>query len=358
MNDLGRGLRAERRELLGILGEVVDSGRLVHGPQHALFEEALAGYVGATHVVGVANGTDALELAIRTTMPEGRDTVLTAANCGGYTSVAARRAGFAVAHADVDDVTLCLDPEALAPVLDDRVGVVVVTHLYGRAADVPRIAEICAPRGIAIVEDCAQALGATTPSGPVGGLGDAAAFSFYPTKNLGALGDGGAVATSDRRTADKVRSLRQYGWEGKYSIAVEGGRNSRLDELQAAVLHHRLPRLPRLNDRRREIVAHYAGVASDRMRFVWSPGADFVGHLAVVVTEERAALQEHLAENGVMTDIHYPVPDHRQPAYAPLYVATSLPVTERVAAQVLSVPVFPELTDDEVERVGRALGSF
>ncbi len=358
MNDLARGLQLERAELMDAFNAVIDSGSLVHGPHHARFEGELARFVGASEAVGVASGTDALELAIRAIMPDGRRTVVTTANCGGYAAVAARRAGFEVSYVDIDPNTLCIEASLLSDALDESVGVVVVTHLYGRAADVAAVATVCEPLGIGVVEDCAQAIGALAPEGPVGSLADAAAFSFYPTKNLAALGDGGAVTTSRPDVARSLRHLRQYGWETKYSIEFDGGRNSRLDELQAAMLLSRLPHLGEKNQRRREIVAAYAGHASPRLRLVSSDGPDYVGHLAVVICDDRPALEAHLADAGVQTAIHYPVPDHRQPAFSRHYNHLSLPETETLSTRIVSVPVFPELRDDEIEQVSCALESF
>ena len=358
MNDLSRALGAGRAALTSAFEAVLSSGWLIQGPQHDAFESDLATYVGATHGLGVASGTDALELAIRAAMPDGRATVVTAANCGGYTTTAARRAGFAVRYADVEQTTLCIDPTLLPAVIDESVGVVVVTHLFGRAADVSAVRAVCEPAGIAVVEDCAQALGAVAGGRHVGSLADVAAFSFYPTKNLGALGDGGAITTSSGSIATKIRTLRQYGWQGKYSIVSDGGRNSRLDEVQAAVLRHRLPQLDAWNIRRREIVAIYVDAASSRVTVLPAVGPGHVGHLAVVVCDERDALRQHMTDHGIRTDIHYPIPDHRQPAFADNYRTVELPVTEWAAARILSVPVFPELRDDEVERVSRALASF
>jgi|SRR6478752_1694381 len=358
LNDLGRGLVKEQASLVAAVNAVLSSGWLVHGPYHAKFESVLADYVGASDAIGVGSGTDALELAIRATMPQGRDSVVTAANCGGYTTIAARRAGYDVVYVDVEESTLCIDAEALSQVLTERVGVVVVTHLYGRAANVDAVKRQCRDRGISVVEDCAQAIGAATEAGPVGGLADAAAFSFYPTKNLGAIGDGGAVTTNSPQTAAKVRELRQYGWSQKYTIAHDGGRNSRLDEIQAAVLLQRLTTLREKNERRRGIVALYSQRASPRLRVVSTDDEAYVGHLAVVVSEDRHNLVRHLEAAGIQSDVHYPVPDHRQPVYADAYAETSLPVTERLAEQILSIPVFPEMRDDEVEQVCRALESF
>jgi len=358
LNDLRRALAAERAELTAVFTEVLESGWLVQGPRHQAFEAALASFVGAEQAVGVASGTDALELALRALMPDGRRTVVTAANCGGYTTTAARRAGYRVRYADVLEETLCLDPEHLASVLDESVGVVVVTHLYGRAGQVAAVRAVCEPLGIAVLEDCAQAVGAVTADGPVGSLADAAAFSFYPTKNLGALGDGGAVSTSSDAVAATVRALRQYGWQGKYTIAVDGGRNSRLDELQAAILHHRLGSLAAGNERRRAIITAYGAAASSRVKVLPADGPHHVGHLAVVRCGDRDALREHLTAAGIRTDIHYPVPDHRQPAFAAEHADVHLPVTELAATEILSVPVFPELREHEVERVCDALARF
>ena len=358
MNDLSRALALEHVELAEAFDEVLSSGWLVHGPQHAAFEAELAAYVGTSHAVGVASGTDALELALRAAMPTGRATVVTAANCGGYTTTAARRAGFRVRYADVERDTLLIDPERLPAVLDATIGIVVVTHLYGRAADVGVVQRACEPLGIVFLEDCAQALGATTASGPVGSLGDVAAFSFYPTKNLGALGDGGAVATSSKVVADSVRTLAQYGWQGKYTITRDGGRNSRLDELQAAILRRRLSRLDAGNVRRRAIITSYAERASAKVHVLPADGPEHVGHLAVVLCDDRDGLRAHLNGLEIGTDVHYPIPDHQQPAFSAEYGSLELPVTEWAARRILSVPVFPELRDDEVERVSDALASF
>lgn len=358
MNDLSRALLAERSSISAAIDAVLDSGWLVQGPHHAQFESELAAYVGADHAVGVASGTDALELALRALMPAGRTTVVTAANCGGYTTTAARRAGFDVRYVDVDADTLCLDPQDLEHTVDESVGVVVVTHLYGRAADVAAARSLCEPRRIAVLEDCAQSLGARTHDGPVGSQGDAAAFSFYPTKNLGALGDGGAITTRHVEVDARLRSLRQYGWADKYTITHDGGRNSRLDELQAAVLLTRLPRLDGWNERRRQIITAYAAAASDRVRVLPAGGVGHVGHLGVVLCDDRKALRDHLAARRIRTDVHYPVPDPQQPAFAGEPLPRDLPVTQWASARVVSVPVFPELRDDEVDRVCDALATF
>lgn len=358
LNALGRQLSIARDELLDAMASVVDSGWLVQGPQHAAFESEFAAYVGTGYALGVASGTDALEIALRAVMPSGRSVVVTAANCGGYTTTAARRAGFSVRYADVDETTHLLSTSTLQPVVDETVGVVVVTHLYGRAADVPTIRALCEPLGVRVVEDCAQAVGAALPVGRVGSLADIAAFSFYPTKNLGALGDGGAITTASPELAERVRELRQYGWQGKYRIGRDGGRNSRLDEMQAAILRTRLGHLEEWNARRRDILGRYAREASPAVTVLPAEGPGHVAHLCVVVSEDRDALAAHLAGRGIGTDIHYPIPDHEQPAFADDHPGTRLPVTERLSKSILSVPLFPELRDDEVDRVCAALADF
>jgi aminotransferase EvaB len=297
LNDLSRGPGASE-ELQQAVARVAASGWYVQGPEHAAFEQELAAFCGVSDCVGVGSGTDALELALRAVAFPASGAVLTAANAGGYTSIAARRAGFEVRYADVDHDTLCLDSEDVAARLNG-VAVVVLTHLYGRLAAVEQIADLCRARGIALVEDCAQAAGAQRDGRRAGSFGDAAAFSFYPTKNLAALGDGGAVLTSRRAVAEKLRRLRQYGWSGKYVIEVEGGRNSRLDEMQAAVLRIRLRTLDAENEKRRGVLRRYR--EASRGSSVAVPGVDgedHVAHLAVALVDEREAVRARFAAAG------------------------------------------------------------
>jgi dTDP-4-amino-4,6-dideoxygalactose transaminase len=356
VNDLRRAAWSQRAELDVLLERFLESGRYVLGPQHADFEHEFAAYVGTRDCVGVASGTDALELALRAVGCVPGDAILTAANCGGYASIAARRAGLRVRYADVDSETLSLSAATVGSALDADVRAVVVTHLYGLLAHVEEIEALCRERGIAVVEDAAQAVGARRGGRRAGSFGDAAAFSFYPTKNLGALGDGGAVCTSREDIAESVRSLRQYGWVSKYEVARGGGWNSRLDELQSAVLRARLPLIDEGNRRRRQIVARYAAsLRADAGRFVAVDGEDYVAHLAVALVEDRDRVRAVFETAGIGTDVHYPVPDHRQPAWAADYVGVTLPVTEHGAEHVLTLPCFPELRDDEAERVCEVL---
>ncbi len=357
MNDLSRGIRRDRDELANRIDAVLDSGYVVMGPQHSAFQIALADYLGVEHAFGVASGTDALELSLRAAMPEGKSLVVTVANAGGYTSVAARRAGFDLLFADVDPTTLCMTLDTLVPVLTAEVGIVVVTHLYGLLSNITELVEYCHNRGIRVVEDCAQAIGARLEDRSAGSFGDVAAISFYPTKNLGALGDGGAVVTSDAVIAEAVASLRQYGWTSKYKIDRPGGTNSRLDELQAAILLTRLPLLDGFNERRRAIIGRYReAAAGSAITVLPASGTHHVGHLAVALTDRREEVRTALADAGVQTDVHFPIPDYAQPGL--LANATLLPTTERLSAEVFSLPCFPELSDEEVQHVCDAISQL
>lgn len=359
-NDLARATSAERREIDVAIGRVLDRGWYALGPENAALEEELETAVGTTEAVLVASGTDALQLAMHALGAEPGTRVVTAANAGGYASAAARQLRAVPVYADVDPGTLLLTPETLASACartDVMPKIAVITHLYGAAADMTGIMEWAERAGVHIIEDCAQALGARHAHARVGSFGHAAALSFYPTKNLGALGDGGAVLSSDRGVAATVRSLRQYGWSPKYRVVVDGGRNSRMDEMQAAVVRLRLPRLDSMNERRRAIHRRYeAALVGHRTHLVNAAGPGFTAHLAVLETDDRRGAIAQLSAAGVATDIHYPVPDHRQPVAPPW--GASLPVTEQASERVLSIPLFPELTDAEIEVIADRIGEL
>src|SRR5664280_1098364 len=284
-NDLSRAVRAQHAQLAAATEEVLTSGWFINGPRVQAFERDFARYIGVPHVQGVASGTDALELALRSLKCDSRATVVTTANAGGYATCAAQAAGLRVQFADVEADSHCLDAADLARVLDGDTFAVVVTHLYGRLAGVASVRAVCESRGIAILEDCAQAAGAGTPGQRAGTLGDIATFSFYPTKNLGALGDGGAIATRSNDLAQRVSKFAQYGWEEKYRQVLSGGRNSRLDEIQAAYLSVRLPHLDAWNVRRRAIVAQYEQASNERVHVLPARDEMDVAHLAVAVTD-------------------------------------------------------------------------
>ncbi len=354
LNDLGRMSLEERSAIEAAALRVIASGWYVMGPEHDAFERELAEYVGVEHAVGLGNGTDALELGLGALGVGVGDHVLTVANAGAYATTAVRLLGATPVYAEVHPVDLLLSRATLEAALSRLAGedilpkALVVTHLFGQVVEMAPILEIANARGIAVLEDCAQALGATGADGvKAGAYGDIATMSFYPTKNLGAIGDGGAIVTRDPDLAEVVRRRRQYGWVAKYRVGDERGRNSRLDELQAAVLRARLPLLDAHNARRREIHAAYEAVTDAMVTTVARP---YIGHLAVGAWDERERVRETFAAAGIVTDVHYPVPDHLQ-AFPSPPETVRLPVTERAAERILSLPIFPGLRDDEVERV-------
>ncbi len=351
----GQGL-----DLPGVLRAVIDSQRYVLGTQVLAFEAAFAAYVGVRYAIGVANGTDALEIALRSLGVKPGEGVVTVANAGFYGSTAIRAIGAQPLYVDVDEYTLNLSPSALAQVLSTKpVKAVIATHLYGQLADMAAITDLCRAAGVALIEDCAQAHGARRAGRLAGAWGDVACFSFYPTKNLGALGDGGAVVTDNAELANRVRALRQYGWGNKYEVVCDGGRNSRLDELQAAVLSAKLPLLDTVNAQRRAIGARYSAALADlplRAHPVF--GDDHVAHLYVVRSAQRQQLRDHLDARGIASDVHYPIADHRQPVHLGAYAGEHLPVTEAACQQALTLPCFPGMTDAQVEQVIFAVREF
>lgn len=356
INAPGRLTPDERLELVEVMTRVVDSGWWVLGPEVDGFERELATATGAAGAVGVANGTDALELALRGVGVTAGDRVAVAANAGGYATTAVLAIGAIPWFVDVG-ADLQADPTRMAAACDAGCRAAVVTHLYGAAAPVEAVVAAARAADAAVVEDCAQAHGLRMNGRHAGTIGDAGAFSFYPTKNLGAIGDAGAVVSRHDDVIDRVRRLRQYGWHRRYE-AAEPGRNSRMDELQAAILRWGLPRLADRNQRRATIARHYRDAAPG-LRWVAAAADHTVHHLCVLRSGDRERTAAALRASGVETAVHYPVPDHRQGwfrAEAPL--GDPLPETELAADEVLTVPCFPELTDAEVEVVAAALATL
>lgn len=359
INDLVRQRAAIAPLLAGAITRVTGRGWYILGPEVEAFEGAFAAYCAVTGCAGVANGTDALELALRALGVTGGDHVITVANAGGYGTSAILSLGALPVYVDVDPNTLTIKPALLSAALSKKTKAVIVTHLYGRMADMPAVMDVAAAAGVPVVEDCAQAHGAMLAGRRAGSWGTAGAFSFYPTKNLGALGDGGAVISNDPKLVARVRQLRQYGWGRKYECEIQGGRNSRLDEIQAAVLVDKLPLLDGWNAKRRSIANRYRhGINNLLVMPPAEAAADHVAHLMVIRSERRDELQRHLTAAGVPTDIHYPVPDHLQPAWRALVPRVSLPVTERAAREVLTLPCFPEMDMAEVDFVCEAVNSW
>ena len=347
------------RELEAAVSRVVRSGRYVLGPEVERFEAEFAAYVGARHCIGVGNGLDALRIALAAIGVGPGDEVIVPANTYIATWLAVSAVWARPVPVDADSATCNVDPGLVEERITDRTRAIIPVHLYGHPAPMAKINDIAARHGLAVLEDAAQAHGASVDGAPVGCLGDAAAWSFFPTKNLGALGDGGAVTTDDDQVAERIRLLRNYGSRVKYVHEV-AGTNSRLDELQAAVLSVKLRHLDDWNGRRRRVASRYVtGLAGSGVVLpAMSAGVEPVWHLFVVRCEDRDGLQRHLAAHGVETLIHYPVPPYRQGAYRGSLPAPPLPVSDGLHATVLSLPMGPHLSDADVDRVIERVAAF
>ena len=351
------GFLAHAEEIRDAIERVLASGHYILGPEVEAFEEEWAAYLGGGYTSGVANGTEAIELALRAVGVQRGDLVATVANTVSATAAAIEQIGAKLAFVEIDPATMTMSAGALERVLEQASGAVkavVPVHLYGHPADMMAIADCARRHHAKVVEDCAQAHGAAIGGRRVGAWGDAAAFSFYPTKNLGALGDGGAVFSQDPAVIDRVKLLRQYGWRERYVSEVPG-RNSRLDEVQAAILRVRLRHLDRENAARGALARRYLENlrAIDKAGRLVLPvvmsGAECVWHQFTVRTPKRELLREFLAKRGVRCGVLYPMPLHRQPAYEQSAVA--LLETERACAEVLCLPVHPGLDAHDVDRV-------
>ena len=369
--DVGAITRRYRDEIDVAVRRVLDSGWFVMGPEVGAFEREFAAAAGASHAVAVANGTDAVELALRAAGVGPGDVVVTVSHTATATVAAVERAGAVPYLVDVDPDRFTLAPEALEEALDQldrhppagssgRVGAVVVVHLYGMPADMDALGAVAGRVGVPVVEDCAQAHGAMLGGRPVGSFGVAGAFSFYPTKNLGALGDAGAVVTNSTVVAERVRQLRQYGWVTP-QVSERPGANSRMDELQAAVLRARLPHLADENRHRRGLAAAYDSALAPPVRRPPSPadvpGAEPVYHQYVVriPADARPGVRDRLADAGIGTALHYPMAVHRQPAYEGRVPCGPLPVTEGIAGSILSLPIGLHVEPGDATRVAGAL---
>lgn len=362
--DLARQAAALGPELTNALARVAASGWYVLGREVADFETEFAGFCGATACVGVASGTDALYLALAALEVGSGDEVITVANACVYQTAAIVQVGARPVFVDIDPMTHNLDPTLLEAAITPRTKVIMPVHLYGRPADMAAIWSVARLYDLYVVEDAAQAHGARY-SGPEpgarvgGGVSACCCFSFYPSKNLGALGDGGAITTNDLDLAERLRRLRMYGWQEKYIAVERGGRNSRLDEIQAAVLRVKLRLLTEWNQARRERAAWYRELLADLPLELPADDPGHVYHLFVIQCDRRDALRRHLIAHGVGCDVHYPLPAHLQPTYAMFgYRRGALPHTERAAERVLSLPLFPELTREEVEYVAQTVRAF
>ena len=366
-NDLSRIQNPLLDRILKSVSAVILSGNYVLGPQLEKFESELTSYIGCKWAVGVATGTDALILSLLACGVGPSDTVLTMANAGSYTTVAARAVGAEPVFVDVSPDSLQMTLESLkhSLLLAEEKGispkVVVVTHLFGQInSEVKEIASYAAERGILVIEDCAQAIGASLEDSKAGNYGDFATFSFFPTKNLGASGDAGAVVGKDLNLQTRIQQLRQYGWSSKYLIDIPFGRNSRLDEIQATILRIKLPMVDSWNEKRREIFSRYKESASTKVKFYSEANAGYVGHLCPITVDGMTQndLMNHFESRGISVSIHFPIPDHRQSielAYRDLVI---LPVTEKSCKSLVTIPMFPEMLEHEIDSVCKSLSEL
>ena len=345
-------------ELEPAIQAVLARGAFIQDAEHRAFEQDFARYLGTRYCLGVASGTDALELALRAMGLGPGDEVITVPNTFIATTEAISHVGATIRWVDVDPRTYNLDPAQLEAAITSHTRAVLPVHLYGQPADMDPIMAIARRHGLKVIEDCAQAHGARYHGRRVGTFGDAACFSFYPSKNLGAYGDGGAVVTNDEAVAERVARLRNHGQQDKYVHTVEGWCH-RLDNLQAAVLGVKLRHLDDWNDCRRQAAAAYAALLADLPGVVLPyvlPGAEPVFHLYVIQVPERERVQAALQAAGIGTGIHYPIPLHQQPAYAQMgHAPSDFPVSAALAPKILSLPMFAEITSEQIEQVAAAL---
>ena len=359
--DLKAQYAAIKPEIQAAIGEVLDSAQFINGPAVADFERRFAEFCGAGFAVGVGNGTDALTLALNALGIGDGDEVITAANTFIATAEAIVAVGAAPVFVDVDPLHFNMTPEGFSAAITPRTKAVIPVHLYGQTAPIAEIVDIAKRRSIKVVEDAAQAHGAEYNGRRAGSWGDAATFSFYPAKNLGAYGDAGAVATNNEEVAARARMLRDHGRTDKY-LHEHIGVNSRLDTLQAAILGVKLAHMDEWNEARRVVAAKYDAALRE---FAWLTlpaeiaGGRHIYHLYVIQCARREELRQHLSNNGIGVGIHYPVPLHLQPAFRSLgYGAGDFPVAERLADSILSIPMYPEMTAAQQQRIVQTIGAF
>ena len=354
-----------KEEIDKAIATVLDSGWYILGNEVESFEKEFTSYLGTKYAVGTGSGTDALHLALRTLGIGEGDVVLTVSHTAVATVAAIELAGATPVFVDIDPLTFNMDSNCLEDVLkklkscSHKLKAIVPVHLYGQTADMDSIMDIASRLGLYVIEDCAQAHGAMLKKQKAGTWGHMAAFSFYPTKNLGTLGDGGALVTNDHKLYDKARILREYGWKERYISSIPG-MNTRLDEIQAAILRVKLRHLDTDNEKRQTLAQKYDQLLPEIINLPKPiPQTKHVYHQYVIRTSHRDALREYLTRQGVGTAIHYPVPVHLQPAYKDRIIhAAKLPLTENVAKEILSLPMYPELTDDQLSSICKIITNW
>jgi dTDP-4-amino-4,6-dideoxygalactose transaminase len=350
---------SHKTEIDAAIAAALDGNRYILGPETQAFEQELAAYLGVRYASGVGSGTEALHVAIRACGLGPGDEIITVSHTAVATVAAIELAGATPVLVDIDPITHTIDPQLIERAITPRTKAIIPVHLYGAAANLNPIVDLARRHSLKVIEDCAQAHGARYADRVLGSIGAVSCFSFYPTKNLGAIGDGGLVATNDPIIAENLNLLRQYGWRERY-ISEIAGWNTRLDELQAAILRVKLRHLDADNEKRRALAAIYAEQLAGVVTLPIEPvNTRHVYHLYVIRHPQRDALRQFLRERGIGTAIHYPVPIHLQPAYrSRLGEVGSLPETERAAREIVSLPMYPELSADDVRTVARAIREF
>jgi dTDP-4-amino-4,6-dideoxygalactose transaminase len=350
-----------REKVLAAMSRVLDCGTYILGPEVAGFEQQMAARLGLPGAVGVASGTDALALALLALGVAAGQEVITVSHTAGPTVAAIRMIGAIPVLVEIEPDTFCLDPRCLEAAVGPRTKAIIAVHLYGHPAALDDICAFARQRGLAVIEDCAQAQEAAIGGRMVGSIGDVGCFSFYPTKNLGAIGDGGLVAARDPKLLERLRQLRTYGWTRPQFAEIPNGRSSRLDELQAAILAVRLDHLDEEIERRRAVARRYDQAFADLPLLLPRErrGCRHVYHLYVVRCRERDALARHLGDFEIMTGRHYPFAVHQQLGLAAgARIPRPLAITEQITQEILTLPLYPSLSFSQQERVAKSVRSF
>lgn len=359
LNDLKRAISEDLPQITDAIQRVLRSGWFILGPELEAFENEFGTYQGGGNAVGVGNGTDALEISLIALGVLPGDIIATTANSGGYATTAIKKIGAIPVYVDVDSQTALMSANSLEHQIKriSNIKCIVLTHLYGNAANVESIQQIANTHHIFLLEDCAQAIGAEVNNVKVGNFSDIATFSFFPTKNLGAIGDAGCIYTKNKELADQSKKLRQYGWRSKYRSEIVNGQNSRMDEIQAAVLRLRLKEIDVQNNTRRSILEKYSkSINNQNVERLWYDSARSVGHLAVLAVNNRTAAQRILQNQEINSEIHYPVLDFQQAAWSEL--VSDLDNSKELVHRILTIPCFPQLKENEIEQICDAISKF
>jgi len=363
LNDLSRLAPSEFNILADLVREVIKSGSFVLGEQVSLFEQNFSEYLNVKFLIGVASGTDALELALRAAGIRFGDKVVTVANAGGYSTAAILKVGGTPIYADVEPLHLLMNFDSLNEILDKyekEVKAIIVTHLYGNALNTEIFRKFCDERNVLLIEDCSQSVGSKIDGKSVGSFGHFSTFSFFPTKNLSGLGDGGAVATSEIDYAVKLKLLRQYGWKHKYEVVLPGGLNSRLDEIQATILNYRIRVFEEEILLRKKILERYRNAIENTPALsTWKNGEENSAHLAVIQVPNRQKFTENMKNIGISTGVHYPILDTDQIGWSKIFgKQKKLETSESSVNKIVTLPLFSKMTELEIDRVCEGLCSI